>query len=160
MADTDELVVAFDAEKIRQIITNLFSNALKFTPPLGNVYVSISQEAGTSSDNTILVLKVKDTGIGIPENQIAHIFDRFYQLDNSHTRKAEGTGIGLSLTRELVKLMNGTIAVKSPPVGATKGTEFIITIPLAKAHSADGENFMIQPLKENSTFIDLSLIHI
>jgi len=154
LADTDELIVAFDAEKIRQIITNLFSNALKFTPPLGNVYVSISQEAGTSSDNTILVLKVKDTGIGIPENQIAHIFDRFYQLDNSHTRKAEGTGIGLSLTRELVKLMNGTIAVKSPPVGATKGTEFIITIPLAKAHSADGENFMIQPLKENSTFID------
>ncbi len=137
LADTDELLVAFDAEKIRQIITNLFSNALKFTPEQGNVYVSVSQEASENSDSTTLILKVKDTGIGIPENQQAHIFDRFYQLDNSHTRKAEGTGIGLALTKELVKLMNGTIAVKSPPVGATKGTEFIIHIPLAKASMAD-----------------------
>ena len=153
LADTDELLVAYDAEKIRQIITNLFSNALKFTPALGNVYVSISQEAATNNDKTILVLKVKDTGIGIPENQIPHIFDRFYQLDNSHTRKAEGTGIGLALTKELVKLMNGTIAVKSPPVGATKGTEFIITIPLTKANLADDESIIIPPLKENSTAI-------
>jgi DNA-binding response OmpR family regulator len=142
--------VAFDAEKIRQIITNLFSNALKFTPASGNVYVSISQQAAGNSDQTTLVLKVKDTGIGIPENQVPHIFDRFYQLDNSHTRKAEGTGIGLSLTRELVKLMNGTIAVKSPPVGATKGTEFIITIPLTKVNPADGESLVIPPYKENS----------
>ena len=87
LADTDELMVAFDAEKIRQIITNLFSNALKFTPEQGNVYVSISQEPNATSNKTILVLKVKDTGIGIPENQIAHIFDRFYQLDNSHTAR-------------------------------------------------------------------------
>lgn len=150
LADTDELTVAFDAEKIRQIITNLFSNALKFTPASGNVYVSISQQAAANNDQTTLVLKVKDTGIGIPENQIPHIFDRFYQLDNSHTRKAEGTGIGLSLTRELVKLMNGTIAVKSPPVGATKGTEFIITIPLTKVNPADAENLVIPAYKENS----------
>ncbi|MBL0307558.1 MAG: hypothetical protein IPQ25_16455 [Chitinophagaceae bacterium] len=139
--------MAYDAEKIRQIITNLFSNALKFTPPSGNVYVSISQEAGTSSETTILVLKVKDTGIGIPENQLEHIFDRFYQLDNSHTLKQKEQALGLALTRELVKLMKGTIAVKSPPVGATKGTEFIITIPLAKAGtSAHGDNWaMIKP---------------
>jgi len=150
LADTDELTVAFDAEKIRQIITNLFSNALKFTPASGNVYVSISQQAAANNDQTTLVLKVKDTGIGIPENQIPHIFDRFYQLDNSHTRKAEGTGIGLSLTRELVKLMNGTIAVKSPPVGATKGTEFIITIPLTKVNPADAENLVIPAYKGNS----------
>lgn len=153
LADTDELIVAFDAEKIRQIITNLFSNALKFTPEQGNVYVSISQEPNATSDKTILVLKVKDTGIGIPENQIAHIFDRFYQLDNSHTRKAEGTGIGLSLTKELVKLMNGAIAVKSPPVGATKGTEFIITIPLSKVSAADSESMVMPANKESTTAV-------
>lgn len=134
LSDTDELTVAYDAEKLRQIITNLLSNALKFTAAKGNVYVSISQEEAADADHAILVLKVKDTGIGIPENQIQHIFDRFYQLDNSHTRKAEGTGIGLALTKELVKLMSGTIVVKSPPVGATKGTEFIITLPLTKVH--------------------------
>jgi signal transduction histidine kinase/DNA-binding response OmpR family regulator/ligand-binding sensor domain-containing protein len=147
LADTDELTVAFDAEKIRQIITNLFSNALKFTPASGNVYVSISQQAAGNSDYTTLVLKVKDTGIGIPENQIPHIFDRFYQLDNSHTRKAEGTGIGLALTKELVKLMNGSIAVKSPPVGATKGTEFIITIPLKKGTESDHNKIIVTASK-------------
>ncbi len=150
LADIDELIVAFDAEKIRQIITNLFSNALKFTPESGNIYVSISRGDAINSDTATIVLKVKDTGIGIPENQIPHIFDRFYQLDNSHTRKAEGTGIGLALTKELVKLMNGTIAVKSPPVGATKGTEFIITIPLLKADAADAESIIVPPFKESS----------
>ncbi|GAO43046.1 hybrid sensor histidine kinase/response regulator transcription factor [Flavihumibacter petaseus] len=130
LSDTDELTVAYDAEKLRQIITNLLSNALKFTPAHGNVYVSISREPAAASDHVNLILKVKDTGIGIPGNQVPHIFDRFYQLDNSHTRKAEGTGIGLALTKELVKLMNGNITVKSPAVGATKGTEFTITLPL------------------------------
>ncbi|MBX9785362.1 MAG: helix-turn-helix domain-containing protein [Chitinophagaceae bacterium] len=134
LSDADELTVAYDAEKLRQIITNLLSNALKFTPAHGNVYVSISQEETTDADTIQMILKVKDTGIGIPENQVQHIFDRFYQLDNSHTRKAEGTGIGLALTKELVKLMNGIITVKSPAVGATKGTEFTITLPLQKAN--------------------------
>ncbi|MBP6430939.1 MAG: helix-turn-helix domain-containing protein [Ferruginibacter sp.] len=149
LADADELIVAYDAEKIRQIITNLLSNALKFTPALGNVYVNISQESVIKKDSTNLVLKIKDTGIGIPENQIQHIFDRFYQLDNSHTRKAEGTGIGLALTKELVKLMDGSIVVKSPPVGATKGTEFIITIPLIKVNGTNTENAIRLPIKEN-----------
>ncbi|MEO7174843.1 MAG: ATP-binding protein [Saprospiraceae bacterium] len=133
LADADELIVAYDAEKLRQIITNLLSNALKFTPAQGNVYVSISDEDAEDVGYRIIVIKVKDTGIGIPEKQLQHIFDRFYQLDNSHTRKAEGTGIGLALTKELVKLMNGTITVKSPALGATKGTEFIIKLPLQKA---------------------------
>jgi signal transduction histidine kinase/DNA-binding response OmpR family regulator/ligand-binding sensor domain-containing protein len=149
LADADELNVAYDAEKIRQIITNLLSNALKFTPTLGNVYVNISHEAATKKEITNLVLKIKDTGIGIPENQLQHIFDRFYQLDNSHTRKAEGTGIGLALTKELVKLMSGDIAVKSPPVGAIRGTEFIITIPLTKVNGISNEKAIRLPIKES-----------
>lgn len=133
LSDTDELMVAYDAEKIRQIITNLLSNALKFTAAQGNIYVSVSQQEASDGEAINLTLKVKDTGIGIPENQQQHIFDRFYQLDNSQTRKTGGTGIGLALTRELVKLMNGSISVKSPPVGAVKGTEFIVNLPLSKA---------------------------
>lgn len=153
LSDTDELIVAFDAEKIRQIITNLFSNALKFTPAAGNVYVSISQEVVANNGSIGLVLKVKDTGIGIPENQIPHIFDRFYQLDNSHTRKAEGTGIGLALTKELVKLMNGTIDVKSPPVGATRGSEFIIHISLTKVSVID-EAGILMPVNKDKNFTE------
>lgn len=154
LSDADELVVAYDAEKLRQIISNLLSNALKFTEAHGNVYVSISQEPSAKNNYTTLVLKVKDTGIGIPENQVPHIFDRFYQLDNSATRKAEGTGIGLALTKELVKLMNGTIAVKSPAVGATKGTEFTITLPLQKASVEDMAATVPLQIKEPAMRMD------
>ena len=64
-------------------------------------------------DKNLLFIKVKDTSSGIPEHQLSSIFDRFYQADSSHTRKAEGTGIGLALTKELVQLMNGIITVQS-----------------------------------------------
>ena len=143
LANADVLQVEFDAEKTRQIITNLFSNALKFTPENGNIYVSVSYQPISNSNMVEVEIKVKDTGIGIPENQIPHIFDRFTQLDNSHTRKAEGTGIGLALTKELIKLMNGTIGVKSPPVGANKGTEFIIRIPMTKSDLIDSSQTII-----------------
>jgi signal transduction histidine kinase/DNA-binding response OmpR family regulator len=164
LANADELQVVFDAEKTRQIITNLFSNALKFTPENGNIYVSVSYEPIDSSNLVEVEIKVKDTGIGIPENQIPHIFERFTQLDNSHTRKAEGTGIGLALIKELVKLMNGNIGVKSPPVGANKGTEFIIRIPMTKSELVDSSNIVIPVLdgKNVKAHIDekLKLEHI
>ncbi|GAA4309782.1 hypothetical protein GCM10023149_04230 [Mucilaginibacter gynuensis] len=133
LTEIDALSVAYDAEKIRQMITNLLSNALKFTPEKGNIYIIVNQNSISQNEQQVmLVIKVKDTGIGIPETQIHNVFDRFYQLDNSLTRNAEGTGIGLSLTKELVKLMEGEITVKSPPVGAHKGSEFTISIPLEK----------------------------
>ncbi len=149
LSEIDELHVAFDAEKIRQIISNLLSNALKFTAAHGNIYVSISQEKDLINDLSIVILKVKDTGIGIPENQVEYIFDRFYQLDNSQTRKTGGTGIGLALTKELVKLMNGSIHVKSPPVGAVKGTEFTVTIPLTRASIAEEKTVILQQVSKD-----------
>lgn len=138
LPELGELEVAFDAEKIRQIISNIFSNAIKFTPSKGNIYMSVSQQTTGKNDEVFLTLKIKDTGIGIPENQIPHIFDRFFQSDNSHTRMTQGTGIGLALTKELVKLMQGEISVESPPVGANKGTEFIIKIPFSKITTTSG----------------------
>ena len=89
------------------------------------------------SDHSALIIKVKDSGIGIPGDQLQYVFDRFYQLDNSHTRKTEGTGIGLALTKELVRLMDGEIAVKSPPAGAFKGSEFTVSLPLKKVAAAE-----------------------
>lgn len=130
LSELDSFILAFDVEKMRQIITNLLSNALKFTPPHGHVYVTISQVYTSDRDEKKLQVKIKDTGIGIPEDQLEHIFDRFYQLDNSSSRKTEGTGIGLALTKELIKLMDGVIEVKSPPVGASKGTEFSLLFPV------------------------------
>jgi len=148
LAGMDTLHVAYDPEKVRQIVANLLSNALKFTPPKGNIYITVNEndllnEAGKST----LIIKVKDTGIGIPEGQLEHIFERFYQLDNSHTRKTEGTGIGLALTKELVKLMEGEITVKSPPTGANRGTEFTVTLPLINIPAA--ENIIYPDLKDS-----------
>src|SRR5204863_8043473 len=82
-------------------------------------------------------------GIGIPEDQLQHIFDRFYQLDNSHTRKAEGTGIGLALTKELVKLMAGEIIVKSPAPGSNAGSEFTLSLPLARVADTEESNIIL-----------------
>ncbi len=133
LTDIDALHLEFDREKLRQIVSNLLSNAIKFTPEKGNIYISVSETIPSgNTDNATLIIKVKDTGIGIPEDQLQYVFDRFYQLDNSHTRKTEGTGIGLALTKELVKLMDGEVVVKSPPAGAFKGSEFTVSLPLKK----------------------------
>lgn len=132
LTDLDSLFIEYDQEKVKQIVSNLLSNAIKFTPPKGNIYISVTANTQPADDSPLLTIKVKDTGIGIPEDQLQLVFDRFYQLDNSHTRKMEGTGIGLALTKELVKLMKGEIAVKSPPAGVHQGSEFTVTFPVTK----------------------------
>lgn len=133
-SEMPELPMAFDQEKIQAICANLLSNALKFTPEGGSVAVRLRNDAVRLRDHereiqnrkSQIVIQVSDTGIGIPEDQLDYIFDRFHQVDNSMTRKEEGTGIGLALVHELVKLMQGDIAVEST-VG--KGASFRITLP-------------------------------
>ncbi len=132
LTDLDRLFIEYDQEKVKQIVSNLLSNAIKFTPPKGNIYISVTENTHLANDAALLTIKVKDTGIGIPEDQLQLVFDRFYQLDNSHTRKMEGTGIGLALTKELVKLMKGEVVVKSPPAGVPHGSEFTVTFPVKK----------------------------
>ena len=113
----------FDTEKIRQIINNLLQNAIKFTPTNGQVYLRVKE------DNQALYVEVEDTGVGIPPHQLEKIFDRFYQVDDSATRKGEGTGIGLTLTKELVKLLGGNIEVESQ---FGKGSRFYFTLPVTQ----------------------------
>jgi signal transduction histidine kinase/DNA-binding response OmpR family regulator/ligand-binding sensor domain-containing protein len=118
----------FDADKLGKILYNLLSNAIKFTPENGNITVNVFVEQnGTSSKLNLLV---SDTGIGIEAEKLPFIFNRFYQIDTSSTRKYEGTGIGLALVKELVQLMNGTFEVKSE---AGRGTTFNISVPIQKA---------------------------
>ncbi len=123
--ETPELRMDFDEEKVQAITYNLLSNALKFTKEGGKVVLHATQVVQNSAP--FLQLKVQDTGVGIEEKELSHIFDRFYQADNSSTRKGEGTGIGLTLTKELVELMGGNIVVESA-IG--KGTVFTIVLPV------------------------------
>ncbi len=119
----------FDEEKWTKIITNLVSNALKFTPEQGRVEVALSLTADDA-----IQLEVKDNGPGIPASLQEKIFTRFYQVDDSAIRNYGGTGIGLSLVKELTELMGGIIKLFSEP-GAT--TNFIITVPFIKVESRD-----------------------
>ncbi len=112
-----------DRQRIIQILTNLLGNAIKFTPPGGAVQVS------AAADGAYLRVQVADTGIGISAPALAHIFDRFYQVDSSHARAHGGTGLGLAITRQLVEGHGGTIQVTSTP-GAGTTVEF--TLPLAE----------------------------
>ena len=121
----DEIIVYLDKDKIEKIITNILSNAFKFTANGGRIEVTIDKD-----ENYVNII-ISDTGIGIPKEKIAKIFDRFYQVDGSHTREQEGTGIGLSLTKELVELHKGKIEVESEE---GKGTNVKVSIPLGKEH--------------------------
>jgi PAS domain S-box-containing protein len=116
--------VYVDIEMWEKIVLNLVSNAFKYTHE-GSISVNISQQ------NSQIKLSVKDTGIGIPADQLNKIFDRFHRIDNTEGRSQEGTGIGLALVKELVKIHQGTIEVNSEP-GA--GSEFTVSFPVGKDH--------------------------
>ncbi|MBU3181729.1 PAS domain-containing sensor histidine kinase [Clostridium psychrophilum] len=118
--DIEDKIVVCDADKIERIILNLLSNAIKFTPIGGNLFVKI-----TNKRSGILV-SVKDTGVGIPNDMKLSIFERFVQVDKSLSRDREGSGIGLSLVKSLVEMQGGTIRVESQ---YGTGSEFIIELP-------------------------------
>jgi len=113
-----------DVGRMRQVLTNLVGNAVKFTH-FGHVLVDVS---GRVADETAhLEIRVEDTGIGIPPEQLAHVFEKFKQVDGTTTREYEGTGLGLSISSNLIKLMDGTIRVDSE-IG--QGSIFTIKLEL------------------------------
>ncbi|WP_018618663.1 hybrid sensor histidine kinase/response regulator transcription factor [Spirosoma luteum] len=119
----------FDADKWGKVLSNLLSNAIKFTGPDGQVSVTLGLADGDKKEGRSLVhITVADTGIGIPPEKLPHIFDRFYQVDDSRTRAYEGTGIGLALVKELVEIVQGNVAVESKP---NEGTRFTLLLPIA-----------------------------
>jgi PAS domain S-box-containing protein len=115
-----------DAVRLRQIITNLLSNAVKFTES-GEVAVSVRGVRETA-DHTVFRFSVRDTGIGIPQDRLPHIFESFAQADGSTTRRFGGTGLGLAITRQLCHLMGGELGVES---SEGQGSEFWVEIPFA-----------------------------
>jgi len=118
-----------DDGRIRQIITNIVGNAIKFTDK-GHVLVDISGELAPEKDGEIFAnisISVTDTGVGIPPEKLDIIFDKFSQVDGSATRRHEGTGLGLSITKMLVEVMGGKITAESQ---LNHGSTFRVTLPL------------------------------
>jgi signal transduction histidine kinase len=118
--DFEEKIIACDDEKIERIMLNLLSNAIKYTKPGGTIKVHIKNV------DTNVMISVQDTGIGIPNDKLDVIFERFRQVDELLTRRAEGSGIGLSLVKSLVEAHGGTINVSSI---SGVGSEFVIMLP-------------------------------
>lgn len=132
-----DIMLYFDSDKIEKIITNLLANAFKFTEEHGTIELRITtREATEKFKNGFVEITVKDTGTGIEPQHLSKIFDRFYQADASATRSYEGSGIGLSLTKELVELHYGNIRVTSE---TGKGSCFIIELPIGNAHLKQSE---------------------
>jgi signal transduction histidine kinase/ligand-binding sensor domain-containing protein/CheY-like chemotaxis protein len=144
--ETEKIIMDYDQDKFFVITSNLLSNAIKFTPKGGKVIFHVKRE--TNDKHDVLVMKVQDSGIGIEEKHISHIFDRFYQVDNSTTRKGEGTGIGLALTKELVELLGGKISLKSIP---GELTEFCVKIPITNNAPVKKSEIKIFPQTNNDT---------
>jgi len=118
--DVEEKIIACDPCAIERIMLNLLSNAIKFSGSKGNIAVNFFDR----KDN--IYISVKDTGIGIPQNKTIHVFNQFYRVDNSFTRKNEGSGTGLFIVKSLVEMHKGSISVNS---NIGEGSEFIIKLP-------------------------------
>jgi signal transduction histidine kinase/AraC-like DNA-binding protein len=137
----ENLNVYIDKEKIVRIVNNLLSNAFKFTPEGGRIDFTVGKMIKE------LELRISDSGIGIPKERIDNIFDRFYQVDGSHSRESEGSGLGLALTKELVELHKGKIKVESTE---GEGSTFTILLPLGKEHLKPNE-IVQKEIREETT---------
>ena len=120
VAAEDRLVVMGDRESLVQVVDNLLDNAIKYTPPGGRVRMTALAEDGT------VRLEVSDTGVGIPEEDLERVFERFYRVDKARSRDVGGTGLGLSIVKHLVGAMGGQVGVRSE-VGT--GTTFSVVLP-------------------------------
>jgi signal transduction histidine kinase/DNA-binding response OmpR family regulator len=159
-SETESADGFFDSDKLEKIVNNLMSNALKFTSEAGTVSVTVSEFRILSSElraqNSIprsgIAIAVSDTGPGISAEHLPHIFDRFYRVDDTHT--TEGTGIGLALTKELVDLHHGTIAVESTQ---GKGSAFTVTLPIEESAYKAEEIVELPPQIEKREHPNLSV---
>jgi two-component system sensor histidine kinase VicK len=133
--------VYIDADRLREVITNLFDNAVKYTPD-GKVSI------GMTGNDQVVQCSVRDTGPGIPAEDLPHLFQKFYRVDNSATRTIGGTGLGLFICRKIIELYNGRIWAESE---LGKGSSFYINLPRLSTQKATemqaiGHNDILKPI--------------
>ena len=148
--EVEEEIIACDPDKIERIILNLLSNAIKYTKDSGKIYVNIGK------DDKNIYISVTDNGIGIPEKKLNTIFERYAQLDNKLTRRFNGSGIGLSLVKSLVKMHQGDIYVESK---VNEGSKFTIRLPIRQVQSKNKKNTSLTKSKVEKCSIEFSDIY-
>lgn len=153
-SEINTLEMDIDVNKMASIISNLLSNAIKFTEVNGKIIVHLNEIK--TKEGELFSIKVQDNGLGLAENDLTHLFDRFYQADNQSAQYQEGTGIGLSLAKEFAELMNGTISVEST---LGKGSTFTVQIPVTNNadKTADAKITVEPPNKSSSPIVEKEL---
>ncbi len=122
------IYIEADRVRLTQVLMNLLTNAAKYTPQPGEIRLNVEPAGGQ------VLVQVKDTGVGLSAESLAHVFDMFYQVDRSYTRSDGGLGLGLTLVRQLVEMHDGTIEARS--AGIDQGSEFVVRLPiLSDQHS-------------------------
>jgi len=142
LSEEEKIPLWYDRDQMEKVLFNLLSNALKFTPEGGRIEVHILSKSvfqkNKNEQKEFLTIQVRDTGSGIPENQREHIFDRFYQVEKkSEEARKGGTGIGLALTKSIVKGHHGKIWVENNEIG--EGSTFVVLLPLGDSHFSEKE---------------------
>ncbi len=128
--DCPPLRIYANPQQIRELFLNLMSNAVKYNRPGGQVWVTVREE------DDHMILKVRDNGVGIPEESLDRIFERFYRVDKGRSKKQGGTGLGLSIVKHIVNFYHGTIQVRSK---VDEGSEFLVTLPIQKVEGDEEE---------------------
>jgi len=147
-SNTESLFVSFDMDKMEKILFNLLSNAFKFTPEGGIISVDVASEPTVNQKNSVnLTILVKDSGIGIPKERHMKVFERFYMHEVPDTLVNQGSGIGLSITKEFVRLHGGEITLDSTP---GSGSTFKIILPLKIVESRKNDNLseLLDPIHQ------------
>jgi CheY-like chemotaxis protein/anti-sigma regulatory factor (Ser/Thr protein kinase) len=116
------IYIEADRVRLTQVLMNLLTNAAKYTPKPGEISLNVEPAGGQ------VLVRVKDTGVGLSAESLAHVFDMFYQVDRSYARSEGGLGLGLTLVRQLVEMHGGTIEARSP--GINQGCEFVVRLPI------------------------------
>jgi PAS domain S-box-containing protein len=147
--DSDVPPTSGDASRLQQAISNVISNALKFTPQGGEISVTLSQAAGQAR------IEIRDTGVGIEPDVLPHIFERFWQADQSMTRSRGGLGLGLSIVQSIAQGHGGRVEAQSEGVG--KGSTFVMTFPL-RPSSPKTSSPSAEPMHQNSQLAGAHLL--
>ena len=124
-AEVDIPLITADKQRIEQVIVNIISNAIKYTPEGGHIDLKVS----STKSNTV-VLQITDNGIGIPEDDLSHLFERFYRVEKSRSQDAGGTGLGLAIAKEIIEAHGGNISISSKlNVGTSVRIELLRSLP-------------------------------
>ena len=125
-SDCQPISIEANPQQMKELLNNLITNAVKYNRPGGQVWIQIREKGDA------MLIRVRDNGIGIPEDSLDRIFERFYRVDKGRSRKQGGTGLGLSIVKHIVSFYQGTIRVSSE---LDKGSEFVVELPLQRGHA-------------------------